>query len=234
MEYYGESIYYYVALCNIMNKEKKISNIKSLIERLYDTILNYNNNNFIADIKSFYIFIFFLERINSFISTVMRIEVMESYTESAANIFTEPEILLPKKFILKTINIIECFVSFMYSYIMFVIQGYYCQDKFIHSFVMNKINSVVRKNQPYFNDYIRSHNYTSSCNNMEEVNYFIDRYINEKYGKDIIIKAYKLIEKLTSNLKIYSKNDEEISKKIDFVKYVNFDGFQYINRNSNS
>ena len=234
MEYYGESIYYYVALCNIMNKEKKISNIKSLIERLYDTILNYNNNNFIADIKSFYIFIFFLERINSFISTVMRIEVMESYTESAANILTEPEILLPKKFILKTINIIECFVSFMYSYIMFVIQGYYCQDKFIHSFVMNKINSVVRKNQPYFNDYIRSHNYTSSCNNMEEVNYFIDRYINEKYGKDIIIKAYKLIEKLTSNLKIYSKNDEEISKKIDFVKYVNFDGFQYINRNSNS
>ena len=57
-DYYGESIYYYISLCNILDKENKICKIKSSIESLYDVILN-NNNNFIADIKSFYVFIFF-------------------------------------------------------------------------------------------------------------------------------------------------------------------------------
>ena len=46
-----------------------------------------------------------------------------------------------------------------------------------------------------------------------------------------MIKGYKIVEKITNNLKIYSKNDEVINKNIDFIKYVNFYGFQFIMKN---
>ena len=62
-EYFADSILYYISLCNIFNKEQKISKIKASIELLYDVILNNNKNyNFIANIKSFYVFGFFYKK----------------------------------------------------------------------------------------------------------------------------------------------------------------------------
>ena len=229
LEYYGESIYYYVALCTIFRKEDKISKIKNSIESLYDVILNNNKNyNFIGDIKSFYVFIFFLTKINSFICTILKIEDIEN---NSPNIFEE--ILLPHStFIAKTINILECFIFFMYNYIIYMIMGYNCKNRFIHSFILKKLNLIVKRNQPYFNNNFKSYNYNINGNNLEEMNNCIDRYINEKYGKDITINGYKIVDKITNNIKIYIKNDDDINKKIDFIKYVNFDGYQYIIKHS--
>ena len=121
----------------------------------------------------------------------------------------------------------------MYSYIIYVIQGYNCKNKFIHSFILKKLNILVKRNQPYFNNNFRSHNYNINGNSLEEVNNCIDRYIIEKYGKNIIINGYKIVDKITNNIKIYTKNnDVNINKKIDFIKYVNFDGYQYIIKSS--
>jgi hypothetical protein len=209
-----------------MKKEERISRIKRLIESLYDIILNTNKtNNFIADIKSFYIFIFFIEMINSFISTIIRIELYESNSSDVStNSFTEPEILLTNQFILKTINILECFIAFMYNYIIYVIQGFYCRDKFRHSFLLNKINAVVKRNMNFF----KSHSYTGN----DEVKDVVDKYICVNYEKNIMKKAYIVIKKITDNIKIYTKNNEDINNRIDFIKYVNFDGYQYIMRNN--
>lgn len=231
MEYYSDAIYYYVSLCHIMNKEKKISKINNLIENLYDTILNTNKNyNFIADIKSFYVFIFFLEKINSFINIVLQIEDIENQSSYTSTLFSE--VAIPKKIILKTINIIECFVAFMYHYIIYIIQGYKCKDKFCHTFLLKRINLLVKRSILYFmNNNFKNYNYNLNGNNSDEVKNFMDRYINERYGKDIMIKGYKIIEKIINNIKVYSKNDEDINKKIDFIKYVNFDGYQFIMKN---
>ena len=232
-EYYGESIYYYISLCNIFNKEQKISKIKSSIELLYDVILNNNkNNNFIANIKSFYVFIFFLQKINSFINTILKIEDIENNSFYTSSLFTE--VLLHSQFLLKTLNIMECFVLFMYSYIIYIIQGYNCKDRFVHSFLLKKINSVVKRNQSYFNIYSKNYNYNMIGNNLEKSDNFIEYYLNKYHGKEIMSKGYQIIDKLTNNIKIYSKNnDDTINKKIDFIRYVNFDGFQFILKNSN-
>ena len=56
----------------------------------------------------------------------------------------------------------------------------------------------------------------------------MNEYLKEKYGKSIMIKGYKIVEKITDNIRIYSRNNEEIKKKIDFIKFINFDGIQYL------
>ena len=114
-----EAIYYYVSLCNIMNKESKINEIIKSIIILYD-LINSNNSyniNYISDLKSFYVFIFFLEKINSLISAVIRIEDLENFS-NITNSFLSEDCLLSKNFLMKTISIIECFVSFMYQFIL--------------------------------------------------------------------------------------------------------------------
>ena len=70
--------------------------------------------------------------------------------------------------------------------------------------------------------------YFNNNRNFDETNNFINEYLKEKYGKSIMIKGFKIIEKITNNIKIYSRNDEELNKKIDFVKFINFDGIQYL------
>ena len=233
MDYYSESIYNYVCLCNIMSKEQKISKMKNLIEALYDIILDINKNyNFIADIKSFYIFIFFFEKINSFINLALKIEDIENNSLYSSSFFNE--IILSDKFIPKTVKILECFVSFMYNYIIYVIKGYKCKDKFCHTFLLKKINLTVKRNILYFmNNNFVSYNYSINGNNSDEVKFFVDKYINEKYGKDIMFKGYKIVDKIINNIRIYSKNDEVIMKKIDFIKYVNFEGYQFLIKNIN-
>ena len=225
MEYYSESIYYYICLCNIMLKEDKIGEIKKSIELLFELIENNNKiNNYVADIKSFYIFIFFLELINSFIVTVIRIEEMESSSLFTSSILSEK--LLSHNFIKKTIKFIECFVCFMYNYIIYIIQGYKCEDKYIHSFILKKINLTIKKKQPYFNH--RNHNWTQSENDLEKINNFLDCYINDKYGIKIIVKGHNIVEKIINNIRIYSNDNEDIKAKVDFINYVNFNGYQFI------
>ena len=228
MEYYSESIYYYICLYNIMLKEDKIGEIKKSIEMLFDLIENNNKiNNYVADIKSFYIFIFFLELINSFIVTVIRIEEMESPSLFISSILSEK--LLSHNFIKKTIKFIENFVCFMYNYIAYIIKGYKCEDKYIHSFILKKINLALNKKQPYFNH--RNQNCTQSDNNLEKINNFLDSYINDKYGIKIIVKGHNIVEKIINNIRIYSNDNEDIKAKIDFINYVNFNGYQFIQKN---
>ena len=120
----------------------------------------------------------------------------------------------------------------MYHYIIYIIQGYKCKDKFCHTFLLKRINLLVKRSILYFmNNNFKNYNYNLNGNNSDEVKNFMDRYINERYGKDIMIKGYKIIEKIINNIKVYSKNDEDINKKIDFIKYVNFDGYQFIMKN---
>ena len=225
MEYYSESIYYYICLCNIMHKEDKIGEIKKSIELLFELIDNNNKiNNYVADIKSFYIFTFFLELINSFIVTVIRIEEMESFSIFTSSILAEK--LLSHNFIKKTIKFIESFVCFMYNYIIYKIQGYKCEDKYIHSFILKKINLIVNKKQPYFNH--NNQNWAQSDNYLEKINNFIDSYINDKYGIKIIVKGNNIVEKIINNIRIYSSDNEDIKARIDFINYVNFNGYQFI------
>ena len=77
---------------------------------------------------------------------------------------------------------------------------------------------VVNRNIPYFNNnyknYNFNYNYNINGNKIEGIKNFIDAYINEKYGKDIMIKGYKIVDKIINNLKIYTKNDENINKKL--------------------
>ena len=222
-DYYTEAIYYYVSLCNIMNKESKISEIIKSIIILYDLINNNNsyNINYISDLKSFYVFIFFLEKINSLISAVIRIEDLENFS-NITNSFLSEDCLLSKNFLMKTISIIECFVSFMYQFILLIIQGYSVNNKYVHSFIFNKIQSIINKKSGYFN----------MNRNLDDSNNFMNEYLKEKYGKSIMAKGYMIVEKILNNIKIYSKNDEEINKKIDFIKFINFDGIQYLIDNS--
>ena len=112
----------------------------------------------------------------------------------------------------------------MYNYIIYVIQGFYCRDKFRHSFLLNKINAVVKRNMNFF----KSHSYTGN----DEVKDVVDKYICANYEKNIMKKAYIVIKKITDNIKIYTKNNEDINNRIDFIKYVNFDGYQYIMKNN--
>jgi len=222
MEYYSESIYYYICLCNIMLKEDKIDEIKKSIELLFELIENNNKiNNYVADIKSFYIFIYFLELINTFIVTAIRFEDKESSSLFTSSILSEK--LLSHNFIKKTIKFIECFVSFMYNYIIYIIKGYKCEDKYIHSFILKKINLTVNKKQTYFN--LRNQNCEQSGNN------FLDNYINDKYGIQIMIKGHNIVEKIINIIKIYSNDNEDIKPKIDFINYVNFNGYQFIKKN---
>ena len=197
--------------------------MKSIIS-LYDKIFENNdyNINYISDIKSLYVFNFFLEKINSFISATMRIEDIENYINDTSSFFLDN--LLSKEFIIKTINIIECFCCFMHQYIIFVLKRFSMNlnDKNVHSFISNKIRAKINKNCPYFNN----------NKNWDDMNDFIDKYLKEKYGKDIMLKGYNIVEKICNNIKIYSRDDEEICQKIDFIKFINFDGVQYLVSNS--
>ena len=47
-----------------------------------------------------------------------------------------------------------------------------------------------------------------------------------------MLKGYNIVEKICNNIKIYSRDDEEICQKIDFIKFINFDGVQYLVSNS--
>ena len=223
-KYYIESIYYYISLSNILNKESDINKIMKSIISLYDKIFENNdyNINYISDIKSLYVFNFFLEKINSFISATMRIEDIENYINDTSSFFLDN--LLSKEFIIKTINIIECFCCFMHQYIIFVLKRFSLNlnDKNVHSFISNKIRTKINKNCPYFNN----------NKNWDDMNDFIDKYLKEKYGKDIMLKGYNIVEKICNNIKIYSRDDEEICQKIDFIKFINFDGVQYLVSNS--
>ena len=223
-EYYEEAIYYYVSLSNIINKEIKINEIIKSIMALYDTIDSNNNYsiNYIYDLKSFYVFIFFLEKINSIISSVIRIEDMENF-ENITNSFLSDEKLLSPDFLKKTIKIIECFCSFMYQYIIQIIEGYSLNNNYVHSFILKKMLSILNKRCNYFNNNPR---------NLDDTSNFMNEYLKEKYGKSIIIRGYKIVEKITENIKIYSRDNEEIKKKIDFIKFINFDGIQYLIDNS--
>ena len=218
-DYYTEAIYYYVSLFNIMNKEAKINDIVKSIMTLYDLIINNNSNNinFISDLKSFYVFVFFLEKINSLISAAIRIEDLENYS-IVTNSFLSEDNLLSKNFIMKTISIIECFCSFMYQFIILEIKGHSINNKYVHSFIFNKMKSIVNKKSLYF--YINR--------NLDDTTNFINEYLKEKFGDDIMKRGYKIVEKITNNIKVYSRNDEEINKKIDFIKFINFDGIQYL------
>ena len=222
-KYYEEAIYYYISLCNIMNKEHKISLITKLIMLLYDLMTNNNgqNINYISDLKSFYVFTFFLEKINSLISAVIRIEDLENYSNDSSS-FLSDENYLTHNFLMKTINIIECFCSFMYQYIIQVIKGHSLNNKYVHSFIIKKMKSIINKNSPYFNNNRK----------WDDADNFMNEYLKEKYGKSLMIKGYKIVEKITNNIKIYSRNDDEINKRIDFIKYINFDGIQYFINNS--
>ena len=187
---------------------------------LYD-IIDSNNNyaiNYIYDLKSFYVFIFFLEKINSIISSVMRIEDLENF-ENITNSFLSDEELLSHSFLMKTIKIIECFCSFMYQYIIQIIEGYSLNNNYVHSFIFKKMLSIIGKRCNFFNNNSR---------NLDDTNNFMNEYLKEKYGKSIMIKGYKIVEKITDNIRIYSRNNEEIKKKIDFIKFINFDGIQYL------
>ena len=228
MEYYSESIYYYICLCNIMHKEDNIKNIKRSIEFLLELIeKNNNKNNYVADIKSFYIFIFFLELINSFLVTAIRIEDRESSSLFTSSIFSEK--LLSYTFIKKIIKFIECFVCFMYNYIISIIKGYKNEGKFIHSFILKKINNTVNKNQPYFNQ--RYQNSNQSIDNLDQLNNFLDSYINQNYGIQIMIQGHNIVEKIINHIRIYSNDNEDIKAKTDFINYVNFNGYQFIKKN---
>ena len=222
-KYYEEAIYYYVSLCNLMNKETKIYEINKSLIKLYDIIENNNayNINYIYDLKSFYVFLFFLEKINEFISAVIRIEDLENYSNNSTSFLSEDN-LLSNDFIKKTIKIIESACSFMYQYIILILKGHSINNKYVHSFFIKKMKSFITKNCSYFTNNI----------NIDDNNNFMNEYLKEKYGESIILKGYKIIEKISNNIKIYSKNDEEIKKRIDFIKFINFDGIQYIMNNS--
>ena len=227
-DYYSESIFYYISLTNIINKEPKISDMQKSIVSLYNTIFNNNgyNINHISDIKSFYVFIFFLERINSFISSVIRIEDIENYVNDTSSFFSDD--LLKEEFIKKTINIIDCFCSFMHQYIILVIKKFSYNNTDnnihnIHSFILKKLKSKINKNCAYF---------TTNNKNFDDMSDYMDKLLKEKYGQYIMLKGYSIIEKITNNIKIYSRDDEEICKKIDFIKFINFDGIQYLTSNS--
>ena len=79
--------------------------------------------------------------------------------------------------------------------------------------------SIIGKRCNFFNNNSR---------NLDDTNNFMNEYLKEKYGKSIMIKGYKIVEKITDNIRIYSRNNEEIKKKIDFIKFINFDGIQYL------
>ena len=222
-KYYEEAIYYYVSLCNIMNKETKIYEINKSLIKLYDLIENSNtyNINYIYDLKSFYVFLFFLEKINEFISVVIRIEDLENYSNNSTSFLSEDN-LISNDFIKRSINIIEAVCSFMYQYIILILKGHSINNKYVHSFIIKKMKSFIKKNCSYFTNNI----------NIDDNNNFMNEYLKEKYGESMILKGYKIIEKITNNIKIYSRNDEEINKRIDFIKFINFDGIQYIMNNS--
>ena len=217
--YYEYAIYCYLTLSNIFDKGKDINEIIKSIKMLYDTMETVNNYmiNYINDIKSFYVFIFFLEKINLLISSVMRIEDLQNL-DIITNSSLLDEKLLPQNFLKKTITIIECFCSFMYQYIIQIIKGYSFNDNYVHSFIFKKMMSIWNKKSTYFNN----------CKNFDDTNNFLNDYLKEKYGKSIMMRGYKIIEKITNNIKIYSRNDEEINKKIDFIKFINLDGIQYL------
>ena len=217
-KYYKEAIYYYVSICNIINKENKIYDIAKGITKLYDIIESINgyNVNYVYDLKSFYVFLFILEKINSFISCVIRIEDLENYSNNSTMFLSEDK-LLSHDFIMKTINVIDCVCSFMYQYIILVLKGHSINNKYVHSFIIKKTKSYFKKNSCYF----------TNNTNLDDINNFMNEYLKEKYGESMIYKGYKIVEKITNNIKIYTKNDEEINKRIDFIKYINFDGIQY-------
>ena len=221
--YYEDAIYYYVSLCNILNKETKIYDINKSIVKLYDIIENNNGYdiNYIYDLKTFYVFLFFLEKINSFISAVIRIEDLENYYNDSSSFLSEDN-LLSHDFIMKTLNIIDSFCSFMYQYIILILKGHSINNKYVHSFIIKKMKLIIKKNCAYFTNNI----------NLDDTNNFMNEYLKEKYGESMILKGYKILEKITNNIKIYAKNDEEINRRIDFIKFINFDGIQYILNNS--
>ena len=110
----------------------------------------------------------------------------------------------------------------MYQYIILILKGHSINNKYVHSFFIKKMKSFITKNCSYFTNNI----------NIDDNNNFMNEYLKEKYGESIILKGYKIVEKISNNIKIYSKNDEEIKKRIDFIKFINFDGIQYIMNNS--
>ena len=131
--------------------------------------------------------------------------------------FLSEDKLLSHDFIMKTINVIDCVCSFMYQYIILVLKGHSINNKYVHSFIIKKMKSIFKKNSCYF----------TNNTNLDDINNFMNEYLKEKYGESMIYKGYKIVEKITNNIKIYTKNDEEINKRIDFIKYINFDGIQY-------
>ena len=219
--YYEEAIYYYISLSNILDKEVKINKIIDSIVSLYNSIENNNekNINFIGDLKSFYVFIFFLEKINCLITVVMKIEDIENYSKDISSFLDENH--LSSEFLLKTINVIECFCSFMYQYIIQTIKSLPLNNRYVHTFILKKMKLIINKSSTYFTN-----------RNIDDTNNFMNEYLKVKFGKDIMIRGYKLIEKITNNIRIYARNDSEIIKKIDFIKYINFDGVQYFINNT--
>ena len=192
--YYEEAIYYYLSLCNILDKEKDIKEIIKSITNLFETMEKMNNYmiNYIYDLKSFYVFIFFLEKINFLISSIIRIEDLETLNNPYNSSLLDDK-LLSQNFLKKVVKIIECFCSFLYQYIIQIIKGYSFNDNYVHSFIYKKMMSIWNKKTAYFNN----------NRNFDETNNFINEYLKEKYGKSIMIKGFKLIEKMTNNIKIY-------------------------------
>ena len=182
---------------------------------------NGENINYISDLKSFYVFIYFLEKINSLISAVIRIEDLENYYNDSSS-FLNDDNYLTHDFLMETINVIECFCSFMLQYIILVIHGHsLSNNKYVHTFIIKKMKLIINKNSPYF----------TNDKKLDDVDNFMNEYLKVKYGKRLMERGYKIVEKITNNIKIYSRNDE-INKRIDFIKYINFDGIQYFNNSS--
>ena len=109
----------------------------------------------------------------------------------------------------------------MYQYIIQTIKSLPLNNIYVHTFILKKMKLIINKSSTYFTN-----------RNIDDNNNFMNEYLKVKFGKDIMIRGYKLIEKITNNIRIYARNDSEIIKKIDFIKYINFDGVQYFINNT--
>ena len=214
-DYYSEAIYYYVCLNHVFSKESNIDKIIQYLSDLFNLIILNNqksNMNYITDLKSFYVFYFFIKKINAFMKIVMEIETLndENYQ------------LVSKKFVIEMIKIVEHFISFMYNYITeYFIKQPKGTGKSIYNFLKKKLlkltgiveksleNNIKQRKQKYLN--------------------LVDSFLTERYRDDILLKGYNVVKEFVNIVTIYfSKKDDEIRKKIEFIEYINLDGHKQI------
>ena len=52
---------------------------------------------------------------------------------------------------------------------------------------------LIKRNSTYFNHNFKNYSYNINCNINERLKNFIELYLNEKYGKNIMIKGYTIL-----------------------------------------